>query len=64
MFVNSYYTGRVREEIEERERQRELKMQASRERVRKMTSAYTNMNHHSSSKEQRQMYEVLWKSLL
>lgn len=64
MFVNSYYTGRVREEIEERERQRELKMQASRERIRKATSAYTNMNHHSSSEEQRQMYEVLWKSLL
>jgi predicted translin family RNA/ssDNA-binding protein len=62
--VNSYYTGKVREELEERERQRELKMQASRERVRKATSAYTNMNHHSSSKEQRQMYEVLWKSLL
>jgi predicted translin family RNA/ssDNA-binding protein len=62
--VNSYYTGKVREELEERERQRELKMQVSRERVRKMTSAYTNMNHHSSSKEQRQMYEVLWKSLL
>lgn len=62
--VNSYYTGRVREELEERERQRELAQQASRERVRKMTSAYTNMNHHSSSKEQKQMYEVLWKSLL
>ena len=62
--VNSYYTGKVIEELEERERQRELKMQASRERVRKATSAYTNMNHHSSSKEQRQMYEVLWKSLL
>jgi hypothetical protein len=62
--VNSYYTGKVREELEERERQRELKMQANRERVRKATSAYTNMNHHSSSKEQRQMYEVLWKSLL
>ena len=62
--VNSYYTGKVREELEERKRKEELAQQVSRERVRKMTSAYTNMNHHSSSKEQRQMYEVLWKSLL
>ena len=62
--VNSYYTGKVREELEERERQRELKMQVSRERVRKSTSAYTSMNHHSFSEEQKQMFEVIWKSLL
>ena len=63
MYINSYYTGKVREELEERKRKEELAQQVSRERVRKMTSAYTNMNHHSSSKEQRQMYEAIWKSL-
>ncbi len=62
--INSYYTGSLRAELEERERIRESKQEAHRERVKQATRAYDNMNHYSNSEEQKKMYETIWKSLL
>lgn len=62
--VNSYYTGSVRQELEEKEAKKEARQEAHRERVRQATRAYDNMNHYSNSEEQKKMYETIWKSLL
>lgn len=63
MVINSYYTGSIRRELEEREAKREAAQEAHRERIRQKTLAYDNMNHYSSSPEQKKMYEMIWKSL-
>jgi hypothetical protein len=62
--INSYYTGPVRQELEEKEAKKEARQEAHRERVRQATKAYDNMNHYSNSPEQKKMYEMMWKSLL
>lgn len=62
--INSYYTGEVKARLEEEERVRKIKLDEHRERVRKVTQAYDNMNHYSNSEEQKKMYETIWKSFL
>ena len=64
MYINSYYTGSVRRELEEKEAKKEALLEAHREMIRQATRAYDNMNHYSNSKEQKKMYETIWKSLL
>lgn len=64
MSINTYFTGSVRAEMEEREQKREAAQEAHRERVRQATQAYDNMNHYSTSPEQKEMYEAMWKSLI
>ena len=64
MYINSYYTGSIRRELEEREIRREAAQIAHREKVRQATQAYNNMNYYSTSPEQKKMFETIWKSLL
>ena len=63
MYINSYYTGEVRRELERRELKKELAEQANLERLKKASSAYNSMNHHSYSEEQKQMFETIWRML-
>lgn len=50
-------------EIRRREEEREREMEARRERNRMKALAYDNMINHSRTKEQHDMYEMLWRSL-
>ena len=44
---------------QEREARREASLEAHRDRVNKCTQAYNNMNHYSTSPEQKKMYEMM-----
>ncbi len=57
------FNWNAQEEIKNRERERRFREEENRERIRKKTEAYNNMNYYSSSPEQKKMYEILWKSL-
>ena len=61
MHINSYYPGKVREELEQKEIKKELAEYANLERLKRASSAYNSMNHHSTSEEQQKMFETIWR---
>lgn len=50
-------------EMRRKEEAREREIEARRERNRMKALAYDNMINHSQTKEQHDMYEMLWRSL-
>ena len=57
------FNWNAQEEIKNREREKRFREEENRERIRKKTEAFNNMNYYSISSEQKKMYEILWKSL-
>ena len=50
-------------EINRKEEERKREMEAHRRRMQMKANAYDNMINHSRTKEQHDMYEMLWRSL-
>lgn len=50
-------------ELERKDEERRREVEARRERNRLKALAYDNMINHSRTKEQHDMYEMLWRSL-
>ena len=59
MYTREELIAEINRKAEERKRE----MEAHRRRMQMKANAYDNMINHSRTKEQHDMYEMLWRSL-